>query len=600
MPIYYDLSDVPGRAPSIDVPAPLSQTLPAAARQAYDDSAVGAISRISGSAVNSGGEIYDAPRAREEAAAANVQLDIPETGISKTQLDLLITRQKQRTARQAILDRAPTTFGTQTALRLAEIVGGAPDIALFALGGGGVVAPAWAARVAAKETSSFAARSVARVAAGAVEGAVGTAAIQPLVAVANAYDQIDYDMNDALLNTAFGGLVGGVLHAAGGGIADAAGLSQFAKNKKSALLKPDLPRADVNSSFFDSSPAQKAAAADSVLFSMKNDLPIDVSAHIPDLYKHVDAPDSLAARFDDDTLNAIRDNKGVPRNLQRPVGIVDFIRQNGGINDQSVTFRGEIRNVLGDKGKSRPGLINNKAGASLDELALLAQDAGFFPEKPLFELGQVTPDELVDAIRKELNGQRVYRPDDPRAKPYEDAQAYSAALDDLERVLGENGIDTKLSNEDIRQALRQRDLEAIDKLDQGDFPESYADFWDEFKEAGLVGDDLPATPDEFYKAKASYDAFMKGKMPPAENYSPEYLAEREQQAKTTGDLRDTEDKAAIAEEQFNASLEKLDISEEAKIEMKDLLKEINKEKIGAEKTIGAVAAYTRCILGGLV
>jgi hypothetical protein len=82
----------------------------------------------------------------------------------------------------------------------------------------------------------------ARVATGAVEGAVGAALLEPIVLAGAAYEQADYDITDSLANVAFGGIIGGGLHLAGGAVMD----RLAARREASAFQRAvdDLPRAD--------------------------------------------------------------------------------------------------------------------------------------------------------------------------------------------------------------------------------------------------------------------------------------------------------------------------------------------------------------------
>lgn len=63
----------------------------------------------------------------------------------------------------------------------------------------------------------------ARVARGAVEGAVGAAVVEPLVYLQAQSEQADYDAYDSLLNIAFGTVLGGGLHAGFGALGDRIG-----------------------------------------------------------------------------------------------------------------------------------------------------------------------------------------------------------------------------------------------------------------------------------------------------------------------------------------------------------------------------------------
>lgn len=69
----------------------------------------------------------------------------------------------------------------------------------------------------------------------------------------------------------------------------------------------------------------------------------------------------------------------IPR---EPAGLLAFIRKLGGIKEEFGRFReqgymsGSVAQILGDV-RSRPGLLNNQTGQTIDELARSARDAGF-------------------------------------------------------------------------------------------------------------------------------------------------------------------------------------------------------------------------------
>lgn len=71
--------------------------------------------------------------------------------------------------------------------------------------------------------ASLGARAALRARVGAIEGAVGAAMLEPIVYGAAREEQADYDAYDSLTNLAFGTILGGGLHVAGGAVADWAG-----------------------------------------------------------------------------------------------------------------------------------------------------------------------------------------------------------------------------------------------------------------------------------------------------------------------------------------------------------------------------------------
>jgi hypothetical protein len=86
--------------------------------------------------------------------------------------------------------------------------------------------------------------------------------------------------------------------------------------------------------------------------------------------------------------------------------LLGFIRKLGGIKEEFGRFRengymaGTIKQILGDV-RSRPGLLNNRSGQTLDEIARSARDAGF-------DIGD--DDDFIRVLSDELQGRtKAYR-----------------------------------------------------------------------------------------------------------------------------------------------------------------------------------------------
>jgi hypothetical protein len=120
---------------------------------------------------------------------------------------------------------------------------------------------------------------------------------------------------------------------------------------------------------------------------------------------------------------------------ERPQGLVEFIRRLGGIRDDG----SDVRHIMGGANQ-RPGLINNRTGRNLDDVAEAAQQAGFFHERP-------TISELLDKIDDDLRGLPVVRLAD------EDAliaiREHQSMLGDLGRL----GVADAQSADDVRAIL---------------------------------------------------------------------------------------------------------------------------------------------------
>lgn len=112
------------------------------------------------------------------------------------------------------------------------------------------------------------------------------------------------------------------------------------------------------------------------------------------------AADAAAAKLEELEKQAAEQRVTVPK---KPTGLITFLIRNGGLQDQA----GEISAVLGGKAsqrtRARPGLINNKAGQTLDDAALAAWEAGYIrtSERP-------TISDLVDAVAQDHNAGGVF------------------------------------------------------------------------------------------------------------------------------------------------------------------------------------------------
>jgi len=88
--------------------------------------------------------------------------------------------------------------------------------------------------------------------------------------------------------------------------------------------------------------------------------------------------------------------------------LVRWLIRKGGVRDDG----GELMQMLGGTARTRPGLVNNRAGMSPDDAVRAAREAGFFddiearPDAP----DTLTPNDLFDGIDAELRGAGARRP----------------------------------------------------------------------------------------------------------------------------------------------------------------------------------------------
>lgn len=161
--------------------------------------------------------LLTAEQARARIKEEGLDLTVEDTGIRAGALDILIERKREEVKRKLILDNAPAS--TIPVQLLAGFGASLLDPINIASAFVPVVGEARYASMLANATTR-AARLGVRARVGAVEGAVGAAMLEPLVLYASAQDQADYGAVDSLLNVAFGSVMGGGLHSAGGYFSD--------------------------------------------------------------------------------------------------------------------------------------------------------------------------------------------------------------------------------------------------------------------------------------------------------------------------------------------------------------------------------------------
>ena len=247
-----------------------------------------------------------------------------------------------------------------------------------------------------------------RAAVGAVEGAVGNALTEPFYASLSRSQQLDYTMSDSLLNIGLGLVFGGAL----GGVAGVLGRSEAAKAPKTSKadlkLGTRLPEGVLPG--FEGIDVQNARATAQVALSQfVNGQKLDVS-----ILKSSPPP--------------------------RPQTLSEFIAARGGVNDLDPVFRGELEQVGVPRAAVRGGVNNPRSANSLDDMAELAQEAGFISDRD--------PDALVAAIANERRGEFAFAQrdlDDAQAwrdwhQARTDVEAEAARQEGIRKDLDELGI----------------------------------------------------------------------------------------------------------------------------------------------------------------
>jgi hypothetical protein len=128
--------------------------------------------------------------------------------------------------------------------------------------------------------------------------------------------------------------------------------------------------------------------------------------------------------------------------------LLNFIKQSGGINIKDTMGGSDIRQILNGK-RFPPGVINNKAGMSPDEMSMAAWEAGFIGQqgRNLLPSEGVTLNDLLDAMDMEMRGTRVFTPRDR-----EIVDEFDAWAGDFERTMSEAGVSGPLKTPEEKRA----------------------------------------------------------------------------------------------------------------------------------------------------
>lgn len=223
MPIAWE--DTGGRssfAPE-EIPSTWADVMEAQQASAFVDLPEMAVSRmVQLGRAQSTGERLTKDQADEKLKAAGLvgELTIDPEGTTADALDILMERKREELKISDTLARAEGGFG-QTAARLgvalATGLASPTNVASAFI----PVVPGSRYLKSLAEAAGPLARTGVRAGVGAIEGAAGTAVVEPIIYSAHQQEQSDFTMGDALRDVAFGSLFGGGLHTLTGGFGEA-------------------------------------------------------------------------------------------------------------------------------------------------------------------------------------------------------------------------------------------------------------------------------------------------------------------------------------------------------------------------------------------
>ena len=190
------------------LPTTLGQTLKATFDDPlYRPTALAAQSSNLPEAAPEGVELLDTDTLNERYGGLGLKFDKP---VSEDYASALAKGKLEERKRQDILERGPTGFMAGAARLGAGLAAAVTDPVNIAAGFIPVVSQARYAGMIARMG-----KTQAMIGKGFIEGALGNAALEPLVYGLSQQQQLDYTLADSAVNVLFGGILGGGIHLGG-------------------------------------------------------------------------------------------------------------------------------------------------------------------------------------------------------------------------------------------------------------------------------------------------------------------------------------------------------------------------------------------------
>ncbi len=338
---------------------------------------------------------------------------------SPEEAKLLAQGKKEEIIRNAIISRSPSGFIPGAAKFGAGMIAMATDPVEVATMFIPIVGPVGRAASVAR----FGAVK-GRAAVGAVEGVGGALLTEPLFYGLSKSQQLDYSMSEALFNVGAGVFLGGGLGTIAG-VFSRAGQSKV--DVRSVIDTVDLEesvKADLKAVSLPKPKIMTEAEA-----IAKANAAVKQTRKMYGLTGNKVTYETALRQFVTD--QGVSVSVVQPKAVGRPQTLSQFVGRRGGINDQDPVFRGELKNFdtravagyVNKKGTIVSGISNPKSQSNLDDMADIAFQEGYLPER--------SPDALVAALREEAAGNFTFAKQDmEQAQNWRD---YHRAANDFER-----------------------------------------------------------------------------------------------------------------------------------------------------------------------
>jgi len=350
--------------------------------------------------------------------------------MSREGAELLVKNKRAEIARNAIIQKGLNGVAGYSALFGGSLVAAATDPIEI----GAAFIPYFGMSSRAKAIARFG-KIKGRTAIGAGEGFAGSIVTEPLYYGLSRQQQLDYTMGEALLNVGVGTFLGG-------GIGTISGV--FGKQKVSpASVARDVGLPE------DALPAQLKDMPDVELSEPELDLQVAKQKKNSAKTHRALGSEKVAGialrQFLND--NAIDVTPVMPRYVDKPENLLQFIRRQGGINDNDPTYRGELKSIgikgakgYYDKNGNYVSRVSNPDGRSLDDMTMRAQEEGYID--PNLDTTAAKND-LLEKIRDEDRGDKLHFT----------AADQNQAADWESFVAGKNAYEAEIEN---RKAIKEQ------------------------------------------------------------------------------------------------------------------------------------------------
>lgn len=335
--------------------------------------------------------------ARKEAERRGVKLDIADDAyFSPGELKTVLSLKERERKQKAVLTRRPQTWTGFGAEMVGGLAGSAVDPTQIAASFIPVV-PAARYAMWLERAGSAGGRAAVRVGVGAAEGLVGSAVIEPFAYSRAQSLGLDYTAQDSFLNLAFGTVLGGGLHVAGGAIGDA-----LSPARRAAAVAPEVKSREALAEAVTALDAGRALDVDPVFRDPRMNAANDTAF----MAREISRSDVLES----DIAVALDDLKAVKAGLaEKPADLIDTIKSLGGIkivdnNGRITPEGGDVRDIFN---KRYPiGLVNNRDGIPLDYVREALQEQGWLPRAADGMPDETTTADVLDMLSRWNSGDK--------------------------------------------------------------------------------------------------------------------------------------------------------------------------------------------------